>query len=65
MPNQTYRCSAHGEFDHFVKTEADVPPFLPCPVMIADSAESTSHTQCGEPSDWVPPRVAVIWNCPK
>jgi len=67
MPNQTYRCpdKEHGEFDYFVKLGEDVPPFLACPVMMADSAERTTYTPCGTPSDWVPPTVAVIWKCSK
>ena len=54
MPIQVYSCPEHGVFEVPVPVNEDVPPFLFCCVMMPDSAEHTSYTQCGEPSDWVP-----------
>lgn len=49
-----YKCPDHGEFDSGVDFGADVPAWRRCPVHM-----------CGRKSPWVPPKVAVIWNCSK
>ena len=54
MPRQVYRCPEHGEFEVTIHIKEEVPPFLPCNAMLTDSAEHTTYTQCGTPSDWVP-----------